>query len=105
MEAINFHFTCAGADGFVRAEGCGVLVLKRYSDARRDGDIIHALIRGSSLNNDGAGTSFGTPNAKAQERVIREALENANVDALNVSYVEAHGTGTAVGGTGIFSHW
>jgi len=89
---------CAGADGFVRAEGCGVLVLKRYADAKRDGDFIHALIRGSALNNDGAGSSFGTPNARAQERVIREALTNAQVAPSKVSYVEAHGTGTAVGG-------
>lgn len=88
----------SGADGFVRAEGCGVLVLKRYADAVRDGDSIQALLRGSALNNDGAGTSFGTPNARAQERVIKEALQNARISPENVSYVEAHGTGTAVGG-------
>ncbi len=91
------------ADGFVRAEGCGALVLKRYTDARRDGDNILALIRGSALNNDGPGTSFGTPNARAQERVFREALKNSRVLAADVSYVEAHGTGTAVGGEIVFA--
>jgi acyl transferase domain-containing protein len=81
----------------VRAEGCGVLVLKRYADAVRDGDHIQALIRGSALNNDGAGSSFGTPNARALERVIREAVDDAGVEPERVSYVEAHGTGTEVG--------
>ncbi len=74
------------------------MVLKRYSDAKKDGDNILALIRGTALNNDGAGTSFGTPHAKAQERVLREALSNSNVRPSEVSYVEAHGTGTIVGG-------
>ena len=82
----------------MRAEGCGSVVLKRYADAKRDGDNVLALIRGTALNNDGPGTSFGTPNAKAQERVFREALKNANVTPSQVSYVEAHRTRTAVGG-------
>lgn len=73
-------------------------ILKRYSDAIREGDKILAIIRGSALNNDGAGTSFGTPHAWAQERVIREALTDAGVSPWEVSYVEAHGTGTIVGG-------
>ena len=96
------HWLDSGADGFVRAEGCGVLILKRYADALRDGDMIHAMIKGSAMNNDGAGSSFGTPNPTAQERVIREALKNANVDPLSVSYIEAHGTGTTVGGMNFF---
>ena len=89
------HTFDEGADGFVRAEGCAVLILKRFADAYRDGDNILAVIRGSALNNDGAGTSFGTPNAKSQERVIREALAAGKVKPNEVSYIEAHGTGTA----------
>jgi acyl transferase domain-containing protein len=73
------------------------VILKRFADAVRDGDNIRAVIRGSALNNDGAGTSFGTPNAKAQERVFRTALSNAGVCPCEVSFLEAHGTGTVVG--------
>ncbi len=98
FKILNFYFIYSAADGFARAEGCGAVILKRYSDAMKDGDNILALIRGSALNNDGAGTSFGTPNAKAQERAIREAIKNASVTPAQVSYVEAHGTGTMVGG-------
>ena len=82
---------------FNRAEGCGVVILKRFADAIRDGDNIRAVIRGSALNNDGAGTSFGTPNAKAQQRVFRAALNRAGVAPSEVSFLEAHGTGTVVG--------
>jgi acyl transferase domain-containing protein len=71
--------------------------LKRFEDAHRDGDRILAIIKGSAVNNDGAGTSFGTPNEVAQEKVYRAALDRANVKASDVSFVETHGTGTAVG--------
>jgi len=73
-------------------------VLKRYADAVKDGNSILALIRGSAMNNDGAGASFGTPHAAAQEMVVRSALKRAGVEARDVSFIEAHGTGTAVGG-------
>ena len=80
-----------------RAEACGVVALKRYEDACRDGDNILAIVRGSAINNDGTGTSFGTPNEKGQERVYRSALQRAKVAPAEVTFVEAHGTGTVVG--------
>ena len=87
----------AAADGFVRGEGCGVLILKRLSGALAAGDRIHAVIRGSAVNQDGPSSGLTAPNGKAQERVIREALANAGVRPEEVSYVEAHGTGTSLG--------
>jgi malonyl CoA-acyl carrier protein transacylase len=87
----------ARADGFSRGEGCGILVLKRLSDALRDGDTIHAVIRGSAVNQDGASSGLTVPNPAAQQAVIREALSRAGVDPSEVSYVEAHGTGTSLG--------
>jgi len=87
----------ASADGYGRGEGCGVLVLKRLSDAQRDGNNILALIRGSALNQDGASSSFIAPNGVAQQQVIRKALQNAGISPDEVSYIEAHGTGTALG--------
>jgi acyl transferase domain-containing protein len=80
-----------------RAEACAVVVLKRLEDAERDGDRILAIVRGSAVNNDGTGTSFGTPNGAAQEKVYRAALKRARVKAKDVSYIETHGTGTPVG--------
>ena len=71
--------------------------MKRFEDAYRDKDNILAVIRGSAINNDGAGTSFGTPNEKAQEMVYRSALKHAKIMAADVSYIETHGTGTMVG--------
>ena len=85
------------ADGFVRSEGCGMVVLKRLSDAVSDGDRILALIRGSAVNQDGASSGFTVPNGLAQEAVIRQALRVAGVEPAAVSYVEAHGTGTSLG--------
>jgi len=87
----------ASADGFVRGEGCGVVVLKRLSKAIADGDIIHALIRGSALNQDGASSSMTAPSGPAQEAVIRSALKAAGLKPGDVGYVEAHGTGTVLG--------
>src|SRR5262245_39002015 len=82
----------ASADGFVRAEGCGVVALKRLSDARASGDQILALIRGSAVNQDGASSGLTVPNGPAQQMVIRAALGRAGVEPSDVDYVEAHGT-------------
>jgi acyl transferase domain-containing protein/acyl carrier protein len=87
----------ARADGFVRAEGCGVVVLKRLSDAVADGDHILALIRGSAVNQDGRSSGITAPNGAAQEAVIRAALAHGGVRPDEIGYVEAHGTGTALG--------
>jgi acyl transferase domain-containing protein len=87
----------AAADGFVRAEGCGVLVLKRMSDALADGDRVLAVIRGSAVNQDGASGGLTVPNGLAQQAVIRQALAAARVEPGEVSYVETHGTGTSLG--------
>ena len=87
----------AEADGYVRGEGVGIVVLKRLSDALMDGDIITAVVRGSAVNHDGAKSGITVPNGPAQEAVIRAALENAKVHPHDISYVETHGTGTALG--------
>lgn len=86
-----------GAEGYVRGEGCGIVILKRLQDALRDGDQVMAVIRGSAVNQDGRSNGLTAPNRSAQESVIRQALENASVHAAQISYVEAHGTGTALG--------
>ncbi len=87
----------AAADGFVRGEGCGLVVLKRLSDAEADGDTVLAVIRGSATNQDGRSSGLTAPNGPSQEAVIAAALGNANLSALDVDYVEAHGTGTSLG--------
>nr|VFK20020.1 MAG: 8-amino-7-oxononanoate synthase [Candidatus Kentron sp. LFY] len=87
----------AAADGYGRGEGCGVVVLKRLSDAMADKDNILALIRGSAINHDGVSSGFTVPNRLAQEKVIRQALQNAGVALREVDYIEAHGTGTPLG--------
>ena len=87
----------AAADGFVRGEGCGVVIIKRLSDAQAAGDRILAVIRGTAVNQDGPSSGLSVPSALAQEAVIREALANAGVEPDEVSYVEAHGTGTSLG--------
>jgi acyl transferase domain-containing protein/non-ribosomal peptide synthetase component F/acetylornithine/succinyldiaminopimelate/putrescine aminotransferase len=87
----------ARADGYVRGEGCGALVLKRLSDATADGDRVLALIRGSAVNQDGPSGGLTVPNGPAQEAVIRQALAAAEVAPEEVGLVEAHGTGTSLG--------
>lgn len=87
----------AAADGFSRGEGCGVLVLKRLSDARAGNDRIRALVRGSAVNQDGASSGLSVPNGPAQEKVLRRALAVAGIAPADVDYVEAHGTGTVLG--------
>ena len=87
----------ASADGYVRGEGGGMLVLKRLSDAQRDGDRVLALVRGTALNQDGRSSGLTAPNGLAQEAVIRAALADARLKAADIGYVEAHGTGTPLG--------
>jgi len=87
----------ASADGYVRGEGCGIVVLKRLSDALADGDRVYAVIRGSAVNHDGRSNGLTAPNGTAQKTLIREALDAAGVAPHQVQYVEAHGTGTSLG--------
>jgi acyl transferase domain-containing protein/thioesterase domain-containing protein/acyl carrier protein len=87
----------ASADGMVRAEGCGVVVLKRLSDARRDGDRVLALVKGSGVNSDGRSNGLVAPNSEAQKALLRDVYANAGIDTREVDYVEAHGTGTFLG--------
>ncbi len=86
-----------GANGFVRGEGCGVIVLKRLSDALTDGDHILALVRGSAVNQDGRSNVLSAPNGPAQEAVLRQAWQNAGIEPWQISHIEAHGTGTVLG--------
>lgn len=85
------------ADGYARAEGCGVIVLKRLSVARRDGDNILAVVRGTAVGQDGDSAGLTVPNGAAQEVVIRNALAIAQLAPGDIQYVEAHGTGTPLG--------
>jgi len=87
----------ASADGFVRSEGCGIVVLKRLSDALIEKDNILAVIRGTAVNQDGRSSGLTVPNGPSQQDVIRKALGDARVDAAEIQYVEAHGTGTSLG--------
>jgi acyl transferase domain-containing protein len=87
----------AAADGFVRAEGCGIVVLKRLSDAIADGDRVIAVIAGSAINQDGRSNGLTAPNGRSQEAVLRAALARAGCAAHEIDYVEAHGTGTSLG--------
>jgi acyl-CoA synthetase (AMP-forming)/AMP-acid ligase II/3-oxoacyl-(acyl-carrier-protein) synthase/acyl carrier protein len=101
MKALSPSDRCSafddGADGYVRGEGCGIVVLKRLSDALADGDNVLAVIRGSAVNHDGSSNGLTAPNGIAQQRLIEKALQHAGVDAGTVQYVEAHGTGTRLG--------
>ncbi|GAB1340732.1 hypothetical protein ACE1SV_73220 [Streptomyces sp. E-15] len=99
--ALSPHGVCrtfdAAADGYVRSEGCGMVVLKLLRDAERDGDRVLAVIRGSAVNNDGRSSGVTVPNAQAQRAVVAGALRDAGVAPADISYVEAHGTGTPLG--------
>jgi acyl transferase domain-containing protein len=111
LPEISINFSCANmlspegrcktfdrdANGFVRAEGCGIIVLKRLSDAIVDRDNILAVIRGSAVNHDGRSSGLTVPNGNAQQAVIRQALNNAKLNPINIDYIETHGTGTALG--------
>ncbi len=91
-------FGDASADGFVRSEGAGIVVLKRLSDAVSAGDPIYAVVRGSSVNNDGrSGGLMVTPSREGQKKMLLEAWSEAGVSADEISYIEAHGTGTHAG--------
>src|SRR4029453_2157690 len=97
--------------GYVRSDGCGVVVLKRLSDALRNGDRILAVVRGTAVNQDGRSNGLTAPNGAAQQAVIRAALGDARLQPDEVGYIEAHGTGTALGDAveldalrGVFAH-
>ncbi|MEA2488887.1 MAG: polyketide synthase PksN, partial [Acidobacteriota bacterium] len=86
-----------GGDGYIPGEGVGVVVLKRLSEAERDGDHIYGVIRGTALNHGGKTNGYSVPNPQAQSGAIRRALAESGVDARHISYIEAHGTGTKLG--------
>lgn len=101
LQAISPDGRCktfdASANGYVRSEGCAMVVLKRLEDAERDGDRILGVIKGSAINQDGKTNGLAAPNGNAQKAVIQEALATANLSANSVDYVETHGTGTILG--------
>ncbi len=87
----------AGADGYVRGEGCGIVVLKRLRDAQAAGDNILAVVRGTAVNHGGRGNGLSAPSAVQQEAVIRAALADAQLEPADIDLIEAHGTGTSLG--------
>jgi len=94
----NRHFAFdARADGFVQGEGCGVVALRRLSDALADGDRVYAIVESSSVNNNGGGNGLQAPNGEAQGRLITHCIKKAGCKPSDVAYVETHGTGTELG--------
>ncbi|PZG94779.1 hypothetical protein C1I97_27555, partial [Streptomyces sp. NTH33] len=87
----------ARANGFVRGEGCGVVVLKRLDHALRDGDRVHGVIHGTAVNQDGRSGGFTAPNVLSQVALIEKALADAGLEPADIGYLEAHGTGTSLG--------
>lgn len=87
----------AGADGYVRGEGAGAVVLKTLADARRDGDPIYAVIRGTAVNHGGHAASLTAPNPNAQAELLLDAYRQADFDPQHISHIEVHGTGTQLG--------
>jgi acyl transferase domain-containing protein/NAD(P)-dependent dehydrogenase (short-subunit alcohol dehydrogenase family)/acyl carrier protein/ubiquinone/menaquinone biosynthesis C-methylase UbiE len=87
----------ARANGYVRGEGCGIVILKRLTDAIKDNDSILAVVRGTAVNQDGPSGGLTVPNGPSQEAVIHQALNNGNLSPEDISYIEAHGTGTSLG--------
>ncbi|MGZ4850068.1 MAG: SDR family NAD(P)-dependent oxidoreductase, partial [Candidatus Bathyarchaeia archaeon] len=87
----------ANADGYSRAEGCGIVILKRLQDAYNDHNMVHAIISGSAVSQDGASSGLTVPNGLAQESLLRKALANAGIEPNEVDYIESHGTGTPLG--------
>jgi acyl transferase domain-containing protein/acyl carrier protein len=87
----------AKADGLVRGEGCGILILKKLADAQRDKDPIVAVIRETSINHDGRASSLSAPNVLSQQALLSKSLKNAGIKAEQIGYIETHGTGTALG--------
>ncbi len=87
----------ASANGFVRGEGAGMVLLKPLTKALADGDPVYAVIRGSAANQDGHTNGISLPGEDAQRRLVKQACVDAGIDPLHIAYVEAHGTGTAVG--------
>ena len=87
----------AAADGYLRGEGCGIVTLRRLSDAEKDNDKVLGIIRGSAIGHNGAGSGLTVPNPAAQEKVIRQAIEQSGFSASDIDYLEAHGTGTSLG--------
>ena len=87
----------AAADGYLRGEGCGVVTLRRLSDAEAGGDPILGIVRGSAIGHNGFSSGLTAPNPKSQEKVIRQALDRAGVEPNQIGYLEAHGTGTELG--------
>ena len=91
------HTFDEAANGYARGEGCGAVILKRLSDAKRDGDSIYATLKGSAVLQDGRSASLTAPNGRAQEQLLQAALSDAGLHPHDVRYIEAHGTGTKLG--------
>jgi acyl transferase domain-containing protein len=91
------HTFDAAADGYLRGEGCGALVLKRMDDVMADGDRVYAVIRGVGMAHDGKSASLTAPNGLAQEKLLRSTLKDARLLGRDIDYLEAHGTGTPLG--------